>query len=94
VHFYFSALLRFYLVIIPCIIILFLQLLSTNHKCTQPYYSEDEDGYEEFFDGEFQAMRCLGCDSCSVMESSAVLLPKRVILVFRDIIYVINILYL
>jgi hypothetical protein len=23
---------------LPCIIILFLHLLSTNHKCTQPYY--------------------------------------------------------
>jgi hypothetical protein len=43
------------------IIILFLHLLSTNHKCTQPYYffpatqtccSEGEDGLE-FFDEEF-----------------------------------------
>jgi hypothetical protein len=24
--------------LLPCIIILFLHLLSTNHKCTQPYY--------------------------------------------------------
>jgi hypothetical protein len=24
--------------ILPCIIILFLHWLSTNHKCTQPYY--------------------------------------------------------
>jgi hypothetical protein len=25
--------------LLPCIIILFLHLLSTNHKCTQPCYS-------------------------------------------------------
>jgi hypothetical protein len=31
-------LITFYLVIILCIIILFLHLLSTNHKCTQPCY--------------------------------------------------------
>jgi hypothetical protein len=24
--------------VLPCIIILFLHLLSTNHKCTQPFY--------------------------------------------------------
>jgi hypothetical protein len=24
--------------LLPCIIILFMYLLSTNHKCTQPYY--------------------------------------------------------
>jgi hypothetical protein len=44
-----------------CIIILFLHLLSTNHKCTQPCYfppatqtycSEGEDGLEHF-DEEF-----------------------------------------
>jgi hypothetical protein len=44
--------------LLPCIIILFLHLLSTNHKCTQPYYFssatqtcclEGEDGLE-FFD--------------------------------------------
>jgi hypothetical protein len=38
-------------------------------------------------------MRCPGCYSYDVMESSAVLFHMRVILVFRDIIYVINILY-
>jgi hypothetical protein len=44
-----------------CIIILFLHLLSINHKCTQSYYffpatqtccSELEDGLE-FFDEKF-----------------------------------------
>jgi hypothetical protein len=47
--------------LLPCIIILFLHLLSTNHKCNQPYYfpaatqtccSKGEDGLE-FFDEEF-----------------------------------------
>jgi hypothetical protein len=47
--------------LLPCIIILFLHLLSTNHKCTHPCYfppatqtccSEGEDGLE-FFDEEF-----------------------------------------
>jgi hypothetical protein len=59
----------------------------------QTCYSECEDGYEEFFDEEFYAMCCLGCYSCGVMESSAVLLSKIVALFFRDIIYVIIILY-
>jgi hypothetical protein len=38
-------------------------------------------------------MRCPGCCSCGVSESSAVPFRMRVILAFRDIIYVINILY-
>jgi hypothetical protein len=38
-------------------------------------------------------MCCPDCCSCGVMEFSAVLFRKRVILVFRDIIYVINIIY-
>jgi hypothetical protein len=47
--------------LLPCIIILFLHLLSINHRCTQPCYfppatqsccSEGEDGLE-FFDEEF-----------------------------------------
>jgi hypothetical protein len=80
---------------------LFLDLLSTNHKCTQPCYfppatqtccSEGEDRLE-FFDEEFQAVCCPGCCSCGAMESSAILFHKRVTLVYKDIIYVINILY-
>jgi hypothetical protein len=39
-------------------------------------------------------MRCSGCCSCGVMESSAVPFRKRAILVFRDTIYIIIILYL
>jgi hypothetical protein len=41
-----------------------------------------------------KVVRYLGCHSCGVMESSAVSFCLRVILVFRDIIYVIVILYL
>jgi hypothetical protein len=33
-----SGLLQLYVVIIPCISFIFLHLLSTNHKCTQPCY--------------------------------------------------------
>jgi hypothetical protein len=71
-------------------IILFLHLLSTNHKCTQPCYfspatqtrcSEGEDGLE-FFDEEFYAVHCPDCRYCGVMESSTVLFHMRVILVF------------
>jgi hypothetical protein len=36
---------------------------------------------------------CPGCCSYDVLESSVVPFHKRVILVFRDIIYLINILY-
>jgi hypothetical protein len=46
--------------LLSCIIILFLHLLSDNHKCTQPCYffpstqtccSEGEDGLEFFDEG-------------------------------------------
>jgi hypothetical protein len=38
-------------------------------------------------------MCCLGCSSYDVMESSVILFSLRVILVFKDIIYVVNIFY-
>jgi hypothetical protein len=59
---------------------------------TQTCCSEGEGGLE-FFDEEFKAMCCPGCCSCEVMESSAISLRLRVVIVFRDIIYVIIILY-
>jgi hypothetical protein len=59
---------------------------------TQTYCSEEEDELE-FFDEGFWAMRCPGCSSCVVKESFIVPFHKRVALVFRDIIYIINILY-
>jgi hypothetical protein len=80
--------------LLPLHMIHFLHLLSTNNKCTQPYYfspatqtrcSKEEDRLQ-FFDEELSATCCPGCRSCGVMESSA-------IIVFRDIIYVIIILY-
>jgi hypothetical protein len=55
--------------LLPCITILFLHLLSTNHKCTQPYYF----------------LLLLKSFCCSV--------SLRVVIVFRDITYVIIILY-
>jgi hypothetical protein len=52
-------LLQLYLVITHCISLIFLHLLSTNHKCTQPCYFPpviqtycSEDAVEEFFDVE------------------------------------------
>jgi hypothetical protein len=38
-------------------------------------------------------MCCPGCRSCGVMESSAIPFPLTVILVFKDITYVINVLF-
>jgi hypothetical protein len=38
-------------------------------------------------------MRCPSCCSCGAMESFVVPFCKRDVIVFRDIIYVINILY-
>jgi hypothetical protein len=58
----------------------------------QTYCSEGEDGLE-FFDEELYAMHCPSCCSCGIVDSSAIPFYKRVALVFRDIIYVINILY-
>jgi hypothetical protein len=57
--------------LLPCIISLFLHLLSTNYKCTQPCCLEGEDGLE-IFDEEFLATCCPGCHSCGVMKSSIV----------------------
>jgi hypothetical protein len=59
---------------------------------TQTHCSEGEDGLE-FFDEEFCATRCPGCRSCGVIESSIILLRLIVVLVVRDINYVIIILY-
>jgi hypothetical protein len=90
-----------FLLVITLHIIYFLQLLSTNHKYTQPCYfplllktccSEGEDGLE-FFDIEFWATRRPSCRSCGygVFRYSVSL---RLALVFKDINYVIIILYI
>jgi hypothetical protein len=85
--------------LLPCIIILFLHLLSTNHKCTQPCYfplllkptaqKEKMDWNSLMKSSRLRVAP--GCHSCGVMESSVV--PLRVIIVFRDTTYVIIILY-
>jgi hypothetical protein len=38
VHFLLTIFITFLSLLLPCIIILFLHLLITNHKCTQPCY--------------------------------------------------------
>jgi hypothetical protein len=59
---------------------------------TQTCCSEGEGGLE-FFNEEFWPTCCPGCRSCGVMESSTVSVSLRVAIVFRDITYVIIILY-
>jgi hypothetical protein len=93
----------FYIVlslVLPCIIILFLHLLSTNHKCTQPCYfplllkraaqKERMDWNSSTRSSRLRVaplsfLWCYGVFRYSV--------PLRVIIVLRDTIYVINILY-
>jgi hypothetical protein len=82
--------------LLPCIIILFLHLLSTNHKCTQPYYFALllkhalrrrgwigilRRGVLGYVLPQLSFIWCYGVFRCSV--------PLRVIIVFRDTIYVI-----
>jgi hypothetical protein len=83
-----------------CIIILFLHLLSTNHKCTQPCYFPvlyKPAAQKEKRDWN-SSMRCFRL--CAAPVAVPVVfwsLPlfhyTRVVLVLRDFIYVINILY-
>jgi hypothetical protein len=81
-------------------IILFLHLLSTNHKCTQPcyfplLYEPAAQKVKMNWNSSMRSSRLCAApvDVPVVFESSAVSFHKRVILVFREIIYVINILY-
>jgi hypothetical protein len=82
--------------LLPCIIILFLHLLSTNHKCTQPCYFHLLLKRREWTEilrwrvlgyvlPRLLFLWCYGIFRCSV--------PLRVIIVFRDTIYVIIIFY-
>jgi hypothetical protein len=65
--------------LLPCIIILSLHLLSTNHKCTQPCYFPlllKPAAQKEMMDWNSltrSSRLCvtLGCHSCGVMESFA-----------------------
>jgi hypothetical protein len=86
--------------LLHCIIILFLHLLSTNHKCTQPCYfplllkhaaqKERMDWNSSTTSSRLRVAQllflwCYGLFRCSV--------PLRVVIVFRDTTYVIIILY-
>jgi hypothetical protein len=86
--------------LLPCIIILFLHLLSTNHKCTQPCYFPCYSSLLLRRRGWTRILRrgvlgyvlprlsflwCYWVFRCSVL--------LRVTIVFRDTIYVIIILY-
>jgi hypothetical protein len=86
--------------LLHCIIILFLHLLSTNHKCTQPCYFSlllKHAAQKERMDwnssttssrlrvAQLSFLWCYGLFRCSV--------PLRVVIVFRDTNYVIIILY-
>jgi hypothetical protein len=78
-------------VLLPCIIILFMHLLSTNHKCTQPCYFPlllKPATQKEKMDWNSSTRLSLwsyGVFRCSI--------PFRVIIVFRGITYAIIILY-
>jgi hypothetical protein len=82
--------------LLPCIIILFLHLLSTNHKCTQPCYFPLllkqllrrrgstgilRRGVLGYVLPRLSFLWCYGVFRCSVL--------LRVVIVFRGIIYVI-----
>jgi hypothetical protein len=101
VHFCLQAYTVFTL-LLPLHIIYFLHLLSTNHKCTQTYYfflllkpaaqKEIKDWNSSTRSSRLRVtpgcpfLWCYGVFRCSV--------PLRVVLVFKDIIYVIIILYI
>jgi hypothetical protein len=78
--------------LLPCIIILFLHLLSTNHKCTRPCYFPPaarrrgwtrilQRGVLGYVLPRLSFLWCYGVFRYFV--------PLRVIIVFRDTIYVI-----
>jgi hypothetical protein len=82
--------------LLPCIIILFLHLLSTNHKCTQPCYFPPllsrrgwtrilRRGVLGYVLPRLSFLWCYGVFHCFI--------PLRVVIVFKDTTYVIIILY-
>jgi hypothetical protein len=100
VQFLLTILLQFYACYYLCFLILFLHLLSTNHKCTQPCYfplllkpaaqKKKMDwilqrGVQAYMLPRLPFLWCYGVFCCSVSFS--------VVIVFRDIVYVIIILY-
>jgi hypothetical protein len=86
--------------LLPCIVILFLHLLSTNHKCTQPCYFPCYSNLLLRWRGWTGILRrgVLGyvLPRLSFLWCYGVFryfVPLRIIIVLRDTIYVIIILY-
>jgi hypothetical protein len=82
--------------LLSCIIILFLYLLSTNHKCTQPCYfplllkpASPKERMNWNSSTRSSRLRVAPVVILVVLWS----LPLRIVIVFRDTIYVIIILY-
>jgi hypothetical protein len=88
--------------LLPLHIIYFLHLLSTNHKCTQPFYFPlllKPAAQKEMKDwnSSTRSSRLRVAPGCSFLWCDGVFrcsVPLRVVLVFKDIIYVIIILYI
>jgi hypothetical protein len=96
----FSFIINFFLDITPCIIIYsctcWVPTISVLNLTISPFYTNlllRRWWRVGILRRGALDLRCPGCCSCGVMESFNVLFHKRVALVFRDIIYVINILY-
>jgi hypothetical protein len=94
------SLIPYFSLLLPYISFISLHLLSNNHKCTQPCYFSCYSnlllrrrrwtgilrwGVLGYSSSRLPFLRCYGVFRCSV--------PLRVVLVFKDIIYVIIILY-
>jgi hypothetical protein len=91
---------------LPCYyllhIIYFLHLLSTNHKCTQPCYfslllKPAAEKEMKDWNSSTRSSRLRVAPSCLFLWCDGVFhcsVPRRVVLVFKDIIYVIIILYI
>jgi hypothetical protein len=82
--------------LLPCIIILFLHLLSANHKYTQPCYFPlllKPAAQKERVDWNSSTRSSRLCFTLVVIPVVLWSLPLRVIIVFRNTTYVIIILY-
>jgi hypothetical protein len=96
-----TALYLIYLVI-PLHVIYFLHLLSTNHKCTQPYYFPlllKPAAQKEVMDwnSSMRSSRLRVAPGCPFLWCDGVFrctVPLRVVLVNKDNIYVLIIIYI
>jgi hypothetical protein len=82
--------------LLPCIIILFLHLLSTNHKCTQPCHFPLllKPAAQKEMMGWNSSMRSSRLRVASVVIPVVLWsLSLKIVIVFRDTIFVIIILY-